>query len=87
MTATAKAPSPTAPEVTIVRIIKAPRVRVWTAWTDPKQMAQWWGPNIFTTPVCEMDVRLGGLYRLVMRSPDGVDYPIKGVWSRLSAWS
>lgn len=85
MTATAKAPSPSAPEVTIARIIKAPRVRVWTAWTDPKEMAQWWGPKIFTTPVCEMDVRPGGLYRLVMRSPDGVDYPIKGVYREVVA--
>lgn len=68
------------PSVVIARIIKAPRERVFKAWTDPKQMAQWWGPAVFTTPVCEMDVRPGGLYRIVMRSPDGVDYPLKGVY-------
>lgn len=68
------------PSVVIARILKAPRERVFKAWTDPKQMAQWWGPAVFTTPVCEMDVRPGGLYRIVMRSPDGVDYPLKGVY-------
>jgi uncharacterized protein YndB with AHSA1/START domain len=76
---------PAAPEVTIARIIKAPRMRVWKAWTDPQQMAQWWGPKNFTTPICEMDVRPGGLYRFVMRGPDGVDYPIKGVYREVVA--
>jgi uncharacterized protein YndB with AHSA1/START domain len=85
MTATAEAPSPAAPEVTIARIIKAPWMRVWTAWTDPREMALWWGPKTFTNPVCQMNVRPGGAYRIVMRSPDGVDYPIKGVYREVVA--
>ena len=44
---------------------------MFKAWTDPKHMAQWWGPHTFTNPVCEMDVRPGGAYRIVMRGPDG----------------
>jgi uncharacterized protein YndB with AHSA1/START domain len=70
-------------EVVFTRIIDAPRALVFNAWTDPKYMAQWWGPNAFANPVCEMDVRAGGRYRIVMRSPDGVEYPIKGVYREI----
>ena len=66
--------------VTITRIIKAPQARVFAAWIDPKQMAEWWGLKTFTNPVFELNVRPGGTYRIVMRSPDGVDYPLKGVY-------
>jgi uncharacterized protein YndB with AHSA1/START domain len=67
----------------ITRIINAPRALVFKAWTDPKQMAQWWGPKGFTNPVCEMDVRPGGAHRIVMRGPDGTDYPVKGVYREI----
>jgi uncharacterized protein YndB with AHSA1/START domain len=40
-------------ELTITRVIDAPREAVFEAWTDPKQMARWWGPNGFANPVCE----------------------------------
>lgn len=64
----------------ITRILDAPRALAFEAWTDPKHMAQWWGPKAFTTPVCDMDVRKGGAYRIVMRSPEGGDYPMTGVF-------
>ena len=64
----------------ITRILDAPRALAFQAWTDPKHMAQWWGPKAFTTPVCEMDVLPRGAYRIVMRSPEGVDYPITGIF-------
>jgi len=67
----------------ISRIFDAPREMVFKAWTDPQHMARWWGPHGFTNPVCEMDVRPGGAYRIVMRSPEGVDYPLKGVYSEV----
>jgi uncharacterized protein YndB with AHSA1/START domain len=67
-------------EFVISRLINAPREYVFEAWTEPGQMAQWWGPHGFTNPVCEVDLRPGGHYRLVMRGPDGVEYPIKGVY-------
>ena len=63
----------------ITRVIDAPPELVFRAWTDPKHLARWWGPRGFTNPVCEMDARPGGRYRIVMRSPDGVDYPMFGV--------
>ena len=43
-------------------------------------MAQWFGPRGFTNPVCELDVRVGGSIRIVMRGPDGNDYPMTGVF-------
>jgi uncharacterized protein YndB with AHSA1/START domain len=67
-------------EFVITRVFDAPRELVFKAWTEPKHMAQWWGPRTVTNPVCEMDVRPGGAYRIVMRGPDGVEYPIKGIY-------
>ena len=69
--------------VTLTRIFDAPRALVWKAWTDSKMMAQWFGPRSFTNPVCELDVRVGGSLRIVMRGPDGNDYPMKGVFRQV----
>ena len=67
-------------ELVLTRIFDAPRAVVWKAWTDPKQVQQWWGPEHFTNPVCEMDVRTGGSLKIVMRSPTGSEHPMKGVF-------
>jgi uncharacterized protein YndB with AHSA1/START domain len=66
--------------VEIVRVFAAPRALVWQAWTNPKMMAQWFAPKHFTNPVCELDVRPGGKLRIVMRGPDGNEYPCAGVF-------
>jgi uncharacterized protein YndB with AHSA1/START domain len=60
--------------------LDAPRDLVFKAWTDPKHMAEWWGPHHFTNPVCELDVRAGGQWRIVMQGPDGSEHPAKGVY-------
>jgi uncharacterized protein YndB with AHSA1/START domain len=67
----------------ITRIFNAPPALVFKAWTDPAHLARWWGPHNFTNPVCQMDVRPGGAYRIVMRSPDGVDYPLTGIFREI----
>jgi uncharacterized protein YndB with AHSA1/START domain len=67
-------------EFVISRAFDAPRELVFRMWTEPKHMALWWGPRTFTNPVCEMDVRPGGAYRIVMRVADGMEYPIKGIY-------
>lgn len=67
-------------EILFTRFFNAPRELVFKAWTDPKHIAQWWGPKGFTNTVQEMDVRPGGVWRLVMHGPDGVDYPNKIVY-------
>jgi uncharacterized protein YndB with AHSA1/START domain len=66
-------------EVTITRVFDAPRALVFKAWTDPRHLAQWWGPEGFTNPVCEFDAHVGGALRIHMRGPDGAVYPMKGV--------
>jgi uncharacterized protein YndB with AHSA1/START domain len=72
-------------ELTLVRIFNAPREVVFKAWTDPKQLATWWGPKVFTNPVCEVDARPGGAWRIVMRAPDGTEYPCGGVYREIVA--
>jgi uncharacterized protein YndB with AHSA1/START domain len=67
-------------EVTITRLFDAPRELVFKNWTDSKQVAKWWGPGGFTTPVCELDVRPGGAIRIDMCGPDGVVHPGKGIF-------
>ncbi|HEY1526039.1 MAG TPA: SRPBCC domain-containing protein [Candidatus Angelobacter sp.] len=70
-------------ELTVTRILDAPPETVYNAWTDPTQMARWWGPKNFTNPVCELDVRPGGAWRIVMRAPDGMEYICAGVYSEV----
>ena len=67
-------------EIVFTRSFAAPRELVWKAWTEPERMAKWWGPRDLTNPVIEMDLRPGGAYLFVMRSPDGTDYPMRGVY-------
>jgi uncharacterized protein YndB with AHSA1/START domain len=55
----------------VTRVFDAPRELVWKAWTDPKYVMQWWGPNGFTAPVCKIDFRVGGKFLFCMRTPDG----------------
>jgi uncharacterized protein YndB with AHSA1/START domain len=80
MTAATKTASHGEASLTLTREFDAPRTLVWKAWTDPKMMAQWFGPRGFTIPVCELDVCKGGSLRIVMRGPDGNDLPMKGVF-------
>ncbi|MBI2515436.1 MAG: SRPBCC family protein [Opitutae bacterium] len=65
-------------ELVITRIINAPCQRVYQTWI--RRLPQWWGPHGMSTPVCEMDVRPGGVFRTVMRAPDGTEYPTRGVF-------
>ena len=60
--------------MTITRVFDAPRELVWKAWTDPHYAMQWWGPKGFTTPVCKMDLRVGGKFLLCMKSPEGQEF-------------
>lgn len=67
-------------ELTITRIFDAPRELVFAMWTNPVHLAQWWGPKDFTNPVCEVDARSGGVFRIVMRAPDGREHPMKATF-------
>ena len=65
-----------AKELTITRTFDAPRELVFKAWTDPKLVAKWWGPSVFTNPVCELDPRPGGKIFIVMHGPKGSDFDL-----------
>jgi uncharacterized protein YndB with AHSA1/START domain len=56
------------------RVFDAPRELVFAAFTDPKHLAQWWGPDGFTTTTSRFEFRKGGVWRFVMHGPDDRDY-------------
>jgi uncharacterized protein YndB with AHSA1/START domain len=77
------ATEPAAPEFVITRVLDAPRRLVFKAWTAPERLVRWWGPRGFTTPSCTMDVRPGGAFRFLMRSPEGTDHRLQGVYREI----
>ncbi len=60
------------------RFIDAPPGLVFDAWTQPEHLRRWWGPRAFALVVCEIELRVGGSYRLVQRAPDGQDHAFHG---------
>jgi uncharacterized protein YndB with AHSA1/START domain len=70
-------------EVAFTRVFDTRRRLVFKAWTDPKHVAQWWGPHGFTSPRCELDARPGGAIRIDMRGPDGRVYPMTATFQEI----
>jgi uncharacterized protein YndB with AHSA1/START domain len=66
--------------IVIERVFDAPRSLVWKMWTDPNEVARWWGPECFATPreTIEFDLRPGGVRRLTMVGPDGEEFASDG---------
>lgn len=62
-------------DIHLTRMYDAPLQAVWDAWTDPAQVARWWGPRGFTITTHSKDVRAGGRWSYTMHGPDGTDYP------------
>ena len=58
----------------------APREKVFRAWAEPALVKQWFAPLPWTTPVVEVDVRVGGSSLIVMRGADGSEFPNRGVY-------
>lgn len=67
-------------ELVITRIFDAPPEKVFRAWTEPEWLTQWFAPLPWTTPFANLDVRPGGANRIIMRSPEGEDFPNEGVY-------
>ena len=80
MTAQAEIAEDTNRELVLTRIIDAPRERVFAAWTQPDLLKQWFAPKPWTTTVAELDVRPGGASFVILRDPDGNEYPNHGVY-------
>ncbi len=66
------------------RLIDAPRDRVFAAFSDPVQLAQWWGPDGFTNTILKFDFREGGDWHLTMHGPDGTDYRNESVFVEIN---
>ena len=73
--------TPAADELRITRVFNAPRQLVWQAWTTPAMLVHWFGCAAFSTIDAEADVCEGGQWRVVMRAPDGTDYPAYGTYT------
>jgi uncharacterized protein YndB with AHSA1/START domain len=67
------------------RVFDFPRELVFRAWTDPQNIAKWFGPRGFVTRTREMDVRVGGLWRFDMIAPDGQVYTNRVVYLEIRA--
>ncbi len=86
MSTKGKAPKDFTGQVFVIsREFDAPRELVFNAWTDPKHLVQWWGPRGFTNPVCDWDARPGKTIHVVMRAPNGIDYPMGGEFRKVVA--
>ena len=71
-------------EIVIRREFDAPRSLLWDVWTRPEHIEKWWGPRGFSTKVTEMDFRAGGKWKYVMTGPDGMEYPVNGIFSEVT---
>jgi uncharacterized protein YndB with AHSA1/START domain len=67
-------------EIVMTRIFDAPRRLVFEAWTKPELFVRWFGPQGWSVPVCEIDLRPSGSYRYVLRGPDGAEIGLRGVY-------
>ncbi len=67
-------------DLVLERIVDVPRELVWKAWTTPEHIKQWFTPAPWTTVDCEIDLRPGGIFRTVMRSPEGQEFPNLGCY-------
>ncbi|CAA9892839.1 hypothetical protein METHB2_840005 [Candidatus Methylobacter favarea] len=78
------------------RVVEVPRELVWEAWTTPEKLKPWFCPLPWLTIDCEIDLRPGGIFRTVMQSPEGQNFPNAGCyleviqmknWFGLTLWN
>jgi uncharacterized protein YndB with AHSA1/START domain len=70
-------------DLELQRVVDVPPQLVWRAWTEPALVKQWFTPAPWKTVDCEIDLRPGGLFRTVMRSPEGQDHENIGCYLEL----
>jgi uncharacterized protein YndB with AHSA1/START domain len=76
--------TPSDREVVITRVVDAPRQLVWETWTRPEHLQQWLlGPEGWTMPICEMDLRPGGDWRWGWRREDGTEMEMHGIYKEI----
>jgi len=84
-TGTLKIATPSDREVVMTRVFDAPRHLVFDAFTKPELLKRWFGPRGWSLVVCEVDLRVGGGFRFVLRGPDGKELGMRGVYREIVA--
>jgi uncharacterized protein YndB with AHSA1/START domain len=74
---------PSATEIRFTRFFRHPRQVLFEAWTRPEHIRHWWGCDGSSISVCEIDLLVGGSWRIIMRMSDGSDHPFCGVYSEI----
>src|SRR5437899_6670570 len=83
-TGTLQVTTPTDREIVMTRVFDAPRRLVFDAFSKPELLKRWFGPRGFSLAVCEVDFRVGGGFRFVLRGPDGKDMGMRGVYREIA---
>src|SRR5712675_1520146 len=83
-TGTLQVTTPTDREIVLTRVFDAPRRRVFDAFSKPELLKRWFGPRGWSLPVCEVDLRVGGGFRFVMRRADGREMGMRGVYREIT---
>lgn len=83
-TGTPTVTTPTEREIVLTRVFHAPRRMVFDAFTKPELLKRWFGPRGWKLVVCEIDLRVGGTFRFVLRGPDGRDMGMRGVYREIT---
>src|SRR6266513_1949273 len=84
-TGTLKVTTPTDREIVMTRVFDAPRSMVFDAFSKPELLKRWFGPRGWSLVVCDVDLRVGGGFRFVMRGPDGKEMGMRGVYREIVA--
>lgn len=79
-TGTLKVTTPSDREIVMTRVFDAPRSMVFDAFSKPELLKRWFGPRGWTLVVCEVDLKVGGTFRFVLRGPDGKEMGMRGVY-------
>ena len=79
-----KVTTPTDREIVMTRVLDAPRQLVFDAWSNPKHVPRWMlGPEGWTMPICEIDLRPGGEWHFVWRKSDGAEMGMRGLYREI----
>ena len=71
------------PSLTLKRRLNAPAEKVYAAWTNPEQIAKWFGPDAGAVTRAELDLRVGGRYVIVFHSADGEEHHVSGTYREI----
>ena len=83
-TGTLQVTTPTAREIVMTRVFDAPRQMVFDAFSKPELLKRWFGPRGWSLVVCDVDFRVGGSWRFVLRGPDGKEMGMRGVYLEIT---